>query len=81
MVNEPKGIYNELGEPLERAKPICTYTGIVIYKGKGDLWYLEFPDGTHNISGVTAIKVMTFIYHLKETNGNIDRSKRELGWE
>ena len=57
MVNEPKGIYNELGEPLERAKPICTYTGIVIYKGKGDLWYLEFPDGTHKISAVTAIKV------------------------
>ena len=81
MVDEPKGFYNDSGELLERDKPICTKAGIVIFKGKGDRWYLEFPDGTHKISEVKAIKVMTFIYHLKETNGNIDRSKKELGWK
>jgi hypothetical protein len=80
MVNEPKGFYNDSHKLLERDEPRCTKRGIVIYKGKGDHWYLEFPDGTGRIGSVTAIKLMTLIYHLKETNGNIDKSRKELGW-
>jgi len=81
MTEEPKGFYDNSGHLLEREEPRCTKRGIVIYKGKGDHWYLEFPDGTERIGSVTAIKLMTLIYHLKETNGNIDKSRRELGWE
>lgn len=81
MVDEPKGFYNDSGDLVERKKPVCIKRGIVIYKGKGDKWYLDFPDDTERIGNVTTIRLMTLIYHLKETNGNIDKSRKELGWE
>jgi hypothetical protein len=72
---EPKGFYNDSGEILEREEPICTRHGIIVYKGKGDLWYLEFPDGSKRIGQVTTIRLMNLIYYLHKTNGNVDKSR------
>ncbi|HVP41508.1 MAG TPA: hypothetical protein VMS95_06115 [Candidatus Krumholzibacteriaceae bacterium] len=57
MVEEPKGFYSDSGDLVERKEPLRTKRGIVIYKGKGDQWYLEFPDDTERIGNVTAIKL------------------------
>ncbi len=77
MAKEPKGFYNGSGEKLEREKPTLTTNGIIVYKGRGDTWYLEFPDGSDRYGGCTTIKLMNLIYHLNKTNGNLDKS-REL---
>jgi|CryGeyStandDraft_6_1057127.scaffolds.fasta_scaffold205655_2 hypothetical protein len=77
MSTEPKGFYSDSGEILEREKSISTKNGIILYKGKGDSWYLEFPDGSKRIGGVTTIRLINLIYHLNRTNGNLDKS-REL---
>ena len=81
MSEEPKGFYNDSGDLLERKDPKPIKRGLVIYKGKGDHWYIDFPDDTDRIGDVTTIKLMTLIYHLKETNGNIDRSRKKLRWK
>jgi len=81
MIDESKGFYDDSNKLLKRDKPICTKTGIVIYKGKGDGYVLHFPDGTRKRSRVTATKIGVLFNHLTETNGNIDKSKRELGWK
>ena len=81
MSEEPKGFFNDSGEILKRETPLCTKKGIVLYKGEGDFWYLDFPDETQRIGDVTTIKLINLIYQLKETNGNLDRSRKKLGWE
>ncbi|MGD0203401.1 MAG: hypothetical protein ABSC20_05790 [Candidatus Bathyarchaeia archaeon] len=81
MSEEPKGFCNDSQELIERQNSVCTKRGVIIYKGRGDQWYIDFPDDTERIGGVTTIKLMTLIYYLKEFNGNIDRSRKELGWE
>jgi hypothetical protein len=77
MPKEPKGFCNDSGEVLERKNPICTKRGIIIYKGQGDDWKIEFPDSEKRYGGATTIKLMNLIYHLHKTNGNLDKS-REL---
>jgi len=77
MAKEPKGFRNDYGERIERDTPLSTKRGIVLYKGRGDTWYLEFPDMTKRIGNVTTIRLMTLIYHLNNTRGNLDKS-REL---
>jgi hypothetical protein len=77
MAKEPKGFRNANGEILGRKEPLCTTNGIVVYKGRGDIWYLEFPDGSERYGGCTTIKLMNLIYFLQKTNGNLDKS-REL---
>ena len=76
-MREPKGFYSGSGEPLGRKKPIRTTNGIILYKGKGDIWYLEFPDDSERYGGCTTIKLMNLIYYLHKTNGNLEKS-REL---
>jgi hypothetical protein len=80
MAKEPKGFRNSSGQRLARDIPISTKAGIIIYKGKGDAWYLEFPDMTSRIGGVTTIKLMSLIYYLEHTNGNLDKSRELVGF-
>jgi hypothetical protein len=80
MSDEPKGFCNDLGDIMKREISLCTKKGIVIYKGEGDQWYLYFPDDTQRIS-VTTIGLINLIYYLNETNGNLDKSKKRIGWE
>ena len=79
LSEEPKGIYNDDRELLERQEWKRTKRGIVIFKGKGDRWFLAFPDDTERIDANT-IEVMNLIYHLEKTNGNLDKSRRLVGW-
>jgi len=74
MSEEPKGFHNDSGDTLKRGTPLCTRKGIVIYKGEGDTWYLDFPDDTQRIGSVTTIRLINLIYHLKETDGNLEKS-------
>ena len=76
MSEEPKGFYNKKGELLERKKPITTKNGIIVYKGKWDFWYLEFPDDSRRIGSVKTIRLMNLIYHLNKTHGNVDKSRK-----
>jgi len=80
VAKEPKGFRNSSGQRLERDNPTKTKAGIVVYKGKGDTWYLDFPDMTERIGGVTAIKLMNMIYYLAQTNGNLDKSRELVGF-
>jgi len=80
MAEEPKGFYSDLGVNVKRETPLCTRKGIVIYRGEEDLWYLEFPD-THKISHVTTIELINLIYYLNKTNGNLDKSRKQMGWK
>jgi hypothetical protein len=75
MAKEPKGFYNDSGEPLGRKEPICTTNGVIVYKGRGDIWYLEFPDDSKRYGGCTTIKLMNLVYYLNKTNGNVDKSR------
>ena len=77
MVKEPKGFLNNSGQRLKRDIPLSTRTGIVIYKGKGDAWYLNYPNMTERIECNT-IKLMTLIYHLGHGK-NLDRSRELSG--
>lgn len=74
MVKEPKGFCNKNGEVLERKIPITTSRGIVLYKGRGDDWKVDFPDDTIEYGGVTTIRLMNLIYFLQKTNGNLDKA-------
>lgn len=78
MSEEPKGFFNKNRKPLEREEWKCTKSGIILYRGKRDHWYLEFPDESGRIDCNT-IELMTFIYHLQKTKGNIDKS-HALTW-
>lgn len=81
MTKEPKGFYNDSGEVLEREEPISTKHGIILYKGKGDDWKLEYPDGSKHYGGVTTIRLINLIYFLQRTNGNLDKSLKLAGLE
>lgn len=52
----------------KREKPLRTKKGIVLYHGRGDNWYLEYPSGkrTGRFGGATTIRVMNFIYYLSK---------------
>lgn len=78
-MKEPKGIYSGSGEPLGRKKSIRTTNGIIVYKGRGDNWYLEFPDDSERYGGCTTIKLMNLIYYLNKTSGNLDKSREFAG--
>ena len=80
MKKEPKGFRNNYAQKLEREYPITTKAGIVIYKGRGDSWYLSFPYDTRRIGGVTTIKLMNLIYYLNKYNGNLDESRDKVGF-
>jgi len=79
MPKEPRGFYNDLGEILERKGSICTKRGIILYKGRGDDWKLELPDGSRYYGGITTIKLINLIYYLHKTNGNLDKSLKLAG--
>lgn len=74
MAKEPKGFYNKDGVILERKTSISTKRGIILYKGRGDDWKVEFPDETREYGGLTTIRLMNLIYYLQKTNGNLDKS-------
>ncbi|MCP8313792.1 MAG: hypothetical protein H3Z53_05405 [archaeon] len=59
----------------EREKPIKTKKGIILYKGKGDNWYIEYPDGDKRYGGATTIRVMNLIYYLSKGK-SIDEADR-----
>lgn len=63
MVKGEKGFRDENGKRIERDKAIGTKTGIIIYKGKGDLWMIDYPD-MYQYGGVKTIKLINLIYHL-----------------
>ena len=45
MAEEEKG-FSQNGKRAERKKALKTKTGLVIYKGYGDYYYVNFPDGS-----------------------------------
>jgi hypothetical protein len=75
LSEEPKGFYNKDHQPIERKDWKCTKSGMILYKGKKDHWYLEFPD-PDNLGRIdcNTIELMTFVYHLQKTDGNLDKS-------
>ena len=79
MGKELKGFYNDSREVLERKNPISTKNGIIIYKGRGDDWKIEFPDDTGYYGGVTTIKLINLFYYLHKTKGNLDKSLELTG--
>lgn len=81
MPKEPKGFKNNLGEILERTKPIATKNGVILYKGKRDDWKIEYPDDSKRIGGVTTIRLMNLIYYLNQTKGNLEKSRKLAGLE
>jgi len=68
---------NDLSRPNKREKPLRTKRGIVLYHGRGDNWYLEYPSGrwTGRYGGATTIRVMNFIYYLSKGK-SIDEADR-----
>jgi hypothetical protein len=79
LSEEPKGIFSNNHELLERKDWKRTKRGIIIFKGKGDQWYLDFPDDSERIDCNT-IELMNFIYYLEKTRRNLDKSHR-LTWK
>jgi len=63
MVKGEKGFRDRNGIRVVRDKPVCTKTGIILYKGKGDKGIIDYPD-FQQYGGVNTIKLMNLIYHL-----------------
>lgn len=79
MTKEPRGYWDSSGKKVERDTPLCTKTGLVLYKGRGDKWVIDYPD-MRQFGDVSTIKIMTLIYHLG--NGrNLDKSRELSGLE
>lgn len=74
MTKEPKGFCSKDGKVLERKIPKSTSRGIILYKGRGDDWKIDFPNDTIEYGGVTTIRLMNLIYYLQKTNGNVEKS-------
>jgi hypothetical protein len=77
MAREPKGYWDRSGKKIERDKPLATKTGMVIYKGRGDSWVIDYPD-MKQYGAVNTIKLMTLIYHLGQGK-NLDDSRQLSG--
>jgi hypothetical protein len=77
MIKEPKGFWDSSGRRIERNTPLSTKTGIVIYKGRGDRWIVNYPD-MEQYGGVNTIRLMTLIYHLGRGK-NLEESRERAG--
>jgi hypothetical protein len=74
---QPRFFTNDSGEILKRKLALSTYDGIMILRGEHDRWCLDFPDDTK--TSARTIEVVNLIYFLKQTNGNLDKSKQWVG--
>ncbi len=63
MVKGEKSFRDEDGTRIEREEAVSTKTGIIMYKGKGDRWIIDYPD-MKQYGGVRTINLMNLIYHL-----------------
>ena len=63
MGKREKSFRDKYGNRVERDAPVCTKTGIILYKGRGDNWMIDYPD-LKQYGGVKTIKLMNLIYHL-----------------
>jgi hypothetical protein len=73
-LNEYTGFHRN-GIRADRDKPIKVTAGLIIYKGEGDQYYLDFPYGKDmgRISA-TAKEVSDFFYYLEKTDGDLDKA-------
>jgi hypothetical protein len=68
---------NDSGQKIFREFPQSTKFGIVFSKGQNDTWFIDFPD--RKTITITTIELINLIYFLKETNGNLDKSRQWVG--
>ena len=65
------------GNKLCREEAEHTKYGLVILQLKNGFWFVTFPDWTK--AKVSTIELINLIYFLKETNGNLDKSRQWVG--
>jgi len=51
----------------------------VIYKGYGDYYYVNFPDGSERIDA-NAKQIRDYFYYLEKYDGDIDKAYEKV-WE
>ena len=67
--------YTADGESLKSDRPICTKTGIIVYKGEGDNYYLKFPYKDNKERIYTNSKdVSDLFYYLNVYDGDLDKA-------
>ena len=63
MIRREKSFRDSNGNRIERDQPVCTITGIILYKGKGNDWKINYPD-MKQYGSVNTIKLINLIYYL-----------------
>ena len=78
MEKENKGGFRRDGMKLVRETAKCTKTGIVLTKGAGDHYYMDFPDGTVIFGISNARSLGDLFYYLSQYDGDIDKAFKKV---
>lgn len=80
MADEEKGFVGNDGERVSREVGVNCKTGLILYKGYGDYYYLDLPNGIARIGNVTTMKLIELLLNLQKYDGNLDKAY-EKTWE